>query len=48
MFGTNLMILAQIYDKLSRRQAAFPRILSQNGPYDLEGLGQWPTSLIIA
>ena len=29
MFGANLVILAQIHDKLSRRQAEFPRILSQ-------------------
>ena len=39
MFGANLVILAQIYDKLLRRQAEFPRFLSQNG---IEGQGQWP------
>ena len=38
MFGVNLMIPPQICDELSRRQADFPRILSQN---DLEGQGQW-------
>ena len=42
MFGANLVILAQMYDKLLRRQAKFPRILSQNGQNDLEGQGQWP------
>ena len=31
MFGTNLMILAHMYDELSCIQAKFPRILSQNG-----------------
>ena len=36
------VILAQIYDELSRGQAKFPRILSQNGQHDLEGQGQWP------
>ena len=41
MFGANLVILAQIYDKLSRGQTKFPRILSQNGQNDLEGEGQW-------
>ena len=41
MFGTNLVILAQIYDDLSCGQAEFPRILSQNGQSDLEGQGQW-------
>ena len=39
MFGANLVILAQIYDKLSCGQAKCPRILSQNG---LEGQGLWP------
>ena len=33
---------SQIHYKLSRRQAKFPRILSQNGQNDLEGQGQWP------
>ena len=42
MFAANLVILAQIYDELSRGQAKFPRILSQNGQNDLEGQGQWP------
>ena len=42
MFGANLVILAQICDELLRRQAKFPRILSQNGQNDLEGHGQWP------
>ena len=42
MFGANLVILAQIHDELSHRQAKFPRILSQNGQNDLEGQGQWP------
>ena len=40
MFGANLVILAQTCDELSHRQAKFPRILSQNGPNDLEGQGQ--------
>ena len=42
MFAANLVILAQIYDELSRGQAKFPRILSQNGQNDPEGHGQWP------
>ena len=42
MFGVNLVILAQIYDKSSRGQATFPRILSQNVQNDMEGQGQWP------
>ena len=42
IFGVNLVILAQICDELSHRQAKFPRILSQNGQNDLEGQGQWP------
>ena len=41
-FGANLVILAQIHLKLSRRQAKFPKTLSQNGQNDLEGQGQWP------
>ena len=40
MFGANLVILAQIYDELSGRQAKFPQIFSQNGHNDLEGQGQ--------
>ena len=46
MFGTNLVIFAQIYDELSCGQAKFPRILSRNGQNDLEGQGQWPLFLI--
>ena len=42
MFGANLVLLAQIYDELSRGLAKFPRILRQNGQNDLEGHGQWP------
>ena len=42
MLGANLVILAQICDELSRVQAEFPTILSQNGQNDLEGQGQWP------
>ena len=42
MFGANLVILAQIYEELSRGQAEFPRILSENGQNGLEGQGQWP------
>ena len=41
-FGAILVILAQIYDELSRRQTEFPRILSRDGQNDLEGQGQWP------
>ena len=50
MFGANLLILAQIYDELSCRQAKFPRILSHIGQNDLEfeGQGQWPPFLIPA
>ena len=36
------MILDQIYDELSCKQAKFPRILSQNSQNDLEGQCQWP------
>ena len=39
IFSANLVILAQIYDELSHREAKFPRILCQN---DLEGQDQWP------
>ena len=42
MFGANFVILAHIYDELSRWQAEFPRILSHNGQNDLEGQGLWP------
>ena len=45
MFGANLVIPVQICDKLSHRQAKFPRILSQN---HLEGQGQWPSFSIPA
>ena len=48
IFGANLVNLAQIHYKLSRRQSKFPRILSQNGQNDLEGQGQWPPFLIPA
>ena len=37
MFGTNLVIVAQIHYKLLHGQDKFPRTLSQNG---LEGPGQ--------
>ena len=42
MFGANLVILAHICDDLSRGQAKFPRILSQNAQNDLKGQSQWP------
>ena len=48
MFGANLVILAQICEDLSHRQAEFPRILRQNGQNDLEGQGQWPSFSIPA
>ena len=48
MFGTNLVILAQICDELLGREAKFPIILSQNGQNDLEDQGQWPLFLIPA
>ena len=48
MFGATLVILAQIYDELSRGQAEFPRIRSQNGQNDLEGQGRWPPFSITA
>ena len=41
IFRVNLVILAQIHYNLSRGQAKFPEILSQNGRNDLEGHGQW-------
>ena len=40
MFGANLANLAQIYGKLSRRQAEIRRILSQNGTNVLDGQGR--------
>ena len=43
MFGANLVIVAEIYDELSRGQTKFPRILNQNGRNGLEGQGQWPS-----
>ena len=46
MFGANFVILAQIYDELSRGQAKFPWILSQNGQNDHEGQDQWPQVFI--
>ena len=42
IFGSNLVILAQICDELSHGQAKFPRILGQNGQNYLKGQGQWP------
>ena len=41
MFCANLVILAQISDKLSCGQAKFSKILSQNGQNDLEGHFQY-------
>ena len=42
MFGANLVILTQICNELSRGQAKFLQILSQNGKKnDLVGQGQW-------
>ena len=41
MFGASLVIVAQIYDELSRGQTEFPRIRSQNGQSDIEGQCQW-------
>ena len=41
-FGANLVILAHICDEVSRGQAKFPRILSENDQNDLEGQVQWP------
>ena len=46
MFVAKLVILAQIYEELSRIQAEFPRILSQKGQNDLECQGQWPPFFI--
>ena len=48
IFGSNLVILAQIHYNLSCGQAKFPRILSQNGQNDLEDQGQWPPFSITA
>ena len=41
VFGANLVIVAQIWDELSRGQAKFPKLQSQNGQNDPEGQGQW-------
>ena len=40
MFGTNLVILAQICDDLACGQAKFPRIMRQHAQNDIEGKGQ--------
>ena len=48
MLCANLVILAEICDGLSCRQAEFPKILSQNGQNDLEGQIQWPPVSISA
>ena len=42
MFAANWVILVQILDELLCGQAEFPGILSQRGPNDFEGQGQWP------
>ena len=42
VFGANFVIPDQICVELSRGQAKFPRILSQNGQNDLEGQSHWP------
>ena len=41
MFGAYLVILAQIYDELSRGWSEFPIIQSQSGQNYLEGQDQW-------
>ena len=41
MFGAHVAIPAQIWDKVSHRQAKFPRIPSLKGQNYLEGKGQW-------
>ena len=46
MFGANLAILAQIWDKLSCGQIKFLRLQSQIGQNDLEGQSQLPPFLI--
>ena len=43
VFGANLVILAQICDELSSGQVKFPKLLSQNGQYDLEDQVPWPS-----
>ena len=42
MFGTNLVILAQICDKLSTGQAEFRTIVNQNDQNELEGQDRCP------
>ena len=41
MFGTNLVNVSKIHNKLSRGQTEFPKIVSQNGQNDLEGQDRW-------
>ena len=43
MFGTNLVVLAQICEDLLTGQIKSPKILSQNSQNDLEAQGQWPS-----
>ena len=40
IFGANLVILAQICDRLLSGQLKFPKISSQNGQNDFDGQGQ--------
>ena len=42
MFGTNLVILAQICDELSTGQAEFRTIVNQNDQSELEGQDRCP------
>ena len=46
VFGANLVIKAQICDKLLGGQAKFLRMLSQKWQNDLEGQSQWPSFFI--
>ena len=46
-FGTNLVIVAQIYEKLLQRQAKFPRSLSQNGQNDLDRWSDEPIPIAL-
>ena len=48
MFGANLVNPVQICEELSRAQAKFPRILSQNGQNDLESQVRWSLYSIAA
>ena len=48
MFGANLVIPAQIWDKLSHGHAKFPKILSQNGQSELEDLSRSMTQFSIS